>query len=64
MFFSYIGAPYHPSVQTSYKKCVCVCVLHSSGERCVCGGGVDMCEGGVGGKITVNYALHLFDSFG
>ena len=62
MFFSYIGAPYHPSVQTSYKKCVCVCVLHSSGERRVCGG-VYIREGEVGGKIMINYALHLFDLF-
>ena len=59
MFFSYIGAPYHPYVQTSYNKCVCVCVLDSSEERCVCGG-VDIREGEVGGKIMVNYALHLF----
>ena len=62
MFFSYIGVPYHPSVQTSYKKCVCVCVLHSSGERCVWGG-LDIREGEVGGKIIVNSALHLFDLF-
>ena len=35
VFFSYIGAPYHPSVQNSPNKCVCV--LRSSGERCVGG---------------------------
>ena len=46
-----------------HTRNVCVCVCYIPLESGVWGGGVDMCEGELGGKIMVNYALHLFDLF-